>query len=444
MQAVSGDWEHVLRLAESKVGKHNSEAWLRPVRPLGLRDGGFHLEVPTPFFKDWILGNFADPIREAMTETFGQPTNLVFHVQEKQQGDLFEAPQPPLPTAQPSGRKKTGLVQNFTFSAFVVGGCNQFAHAAATAVGKRPGDGYNPLFVYGGVGLGKTHLINAIGHAALGRDGRERVMYLSSEAFTNELVVHIQRNRMTEFKNKFRRADVLIVDDVQFLSGRERTQEEFFHTFNSLHGSNKQIVLSSDTAPEHIAGLEERLRNRFESGLIADIQPPDLETRCAILKKKARAKRLDLPDEVALFIASKVTSNVRQLEGALTRLAALAALHQKTDITIDFARQVLKNLSVKPKNVSVVHIQQTVADHFGVSVKDLTSKRRTRRVTFPRQLGMYLSRKLSCASYPAIGTHFGGRDHTTALHACKSIAKRLESDAELSDLVRKLESLIDA
>ena len=297
--------------------------------------------------------------------------------------------------------------------------------------------------MYGGVGLGKTHLINAIGHATLGRDGRERVMYLSSEAFTNELVVHIQRNRMTEFKNKFRRADVLIVDDVQFLSGRERTQEEFFHTFNSLHESNKQIVLSSDTAPEDITGLEERLRNRFESGLIADIQPPDLETRCAILKKKARAKRLDLPDEVALFIASRVTSNVRQLEGALTRLAALAALHQKTDITLDFARQVLKHLSVKPKTVSIAHIQQTVADHFGVSVKDLTSRRRTKRVTFPRQIGMYLSRKLTGASYPMIGSHFGGRDHTTVLHACKSIAKRLESDMELSDSVRKLEALTD-
>lgn len=441
---MSGEWEQVLRLAEAKVGKHNSEAWLRPIRPLGLQDGGFHLEVPTPFFKDWILGNFAAPVREAISETFGQPTSLVFHVQNKQQGELFEAAQPSPPASKPSGRKKTGLVQNFTFSSFVVGGCNQFAHAAATAVGKRPGDSYNPLFVYGGVGLGKTHLINAIGHATLGRDGRERVVYLSSEAFTNELVVHIQRNRMTEFKNKFRRADVLIVDDVQFLSGRERTQEEFFHTFNSLHESNKQIVLSSDTAPEDITGLEERLRNRFESGLIADIQPPDLETRCAILKKKARAKRLDLPDEVALFIASKVTANVRQLEGALTRLAALAALHQKTDVTLDFARQVLKHLSVKSKTVSIAHIQQTVADHFGVSVKDLTSKRRTKRVTLPRQIGMYLSRKLTGASYPTIGSHFGGRDHTTVLHACKSIARRLESDVELSDSVRKLEALTDA
>ena len=437
-------WERVLGIVEGKVGKTNSETWLKPIRPLGLQDDTFHLEVPSALFKDWLLSHLVGPLENALTEVLGQPTHLILHVQEKPQGELF-LEEEKKQTAEEKGRgggKKNGLIQNYTFSSFVVGGGNQFAHAAARAVSKHPGKSYNPLFIYGGVGLGKTHLINAIGHETSVRRGGDNIVYLSSESFTNELIVHIRKNRMTEFKNKFRRADVLILDDVQFLSGRERTQEEFFHTFNSLHDSSKQIVLTSDKFPNEIGGLEERLRNRFEWGLIADIQPPDLETRVAILQKKSRAKRISLPDDVALFIASHVTSNVRELEGGLTRLGALAALNQ-ADITVNFARQALQNLvTAKEKEVSIETVQKTVSKYFSVSVADITSKKRTKLVLFPRQVGMFLCRKLAGASYPMIGMRFGGKDHTTVLHACKIIEKRSKKDEELRDIINRIEIMI--
>ena len=435
-------WERVLGIVEGQVGKTNSETWLKPIQPLGLQDDVFHLEVPSVLFKDWLLSNLVGPLENAFTEVFGQPTHLVLHVQEKPQGELFPKEEKDQP-AQGKGRgKKDGLIQNYTFSSFVVGGGNQFAHAAAKAVSKHPGKSYNPLFIYGGVGLGKTHLINAIGHETSGKQGKDNIVYLSSESFTNELIAHLRKNRMTEFKNRFRRADVLILDDVQFLSGRERTQEEFFHTFNSLHDSSKQIILTSDKFPNEIGGLEERLRNRFEWGLIADIQPPDLETRVAILQKKSRAQRISLPDDVALFIASHVTSNVRELEGGLTRLGALAALNQ-ADITVNFARQVLKNLVTdQEKKVSIETIQRTVSKYFGVSVADITSKKRTKLVSFPRQVGMFLCRKLAGASYPMIGMRFGGKDHTTVLHACHTIENRSKKDEELRDIINRIEIMI--
>ena len=435
-------WERVLGIVEGQVGKTNSETWLKPIRPLGLQDDVFHLEVPSALFKDWLLSNLVGPLENALTEVLGQPTHLVLHVQEKPQGELFPADEQEQPTQGKGRGKKDGLIQNYTFSSFVVGGGNQFAHAAAKAVSKHPGKSYNPLFIYGGVGLGKTHLINAIGHETSAKRGKDSIVYLSSESFTNELIAHLRKNRMTEFKNRFRRADVLILDDVQFLSGRERTQEEFFHTFNSLHESNKQIILTSDKFPNEIGGLEERLRNRFEWGLIADIQPPDLETRVAILQKKSRARRIPLPDDVALFIASHVTSNVRELEGGLTRLGALAALNQ-ADITVNFARQVLKNMVTdQEKKVSIETVQRTVSKYFGVSIADMTSKKRTKIVSFPRQVGMFLCRKLAGASYPMIGMRFGGKDHTTILHACHTIENRLKKDEELRDIINRIEIMI--
>ncbi len=435
-------WERVLGIVEGQVGRTNSETWLKPIRPLGLQDEAFHLEVPSALFKDWLLSNLVGPLENAFTEVLGQPTHLVLHVREKPQGELFPEEEREQ-TVQGKGKgKKDGLIQNYTFSSFVVGGGNQFAHAAAKAVSKHPGKSYNPLFIYGGVGLGKTHLINAIGHETSGKQGKDNIVYLSSESFTNELIAHLRKNRMTEFKNRFRRADVLILDDVQFLSGRERTQEEFFHTFNSLHESSKQIILTSDKFPNEIGGLEERLRNRFEWGLIADIQPPDLETRVAILQKKSRVKRIPLPDDVALFIASHVTSNVRELEGGLTRLGAMAALNQ-ADITVNFAQQVLKNLVTdQEKKVSIETIQRTVSKYFGVSVADITSKKRTKMVSFPRQVGMFLCRKLAGASYPMIGMRFGGKDHTTVLHACHTIENRSKKDEELRDIINRIEIMI--
>jgi chromosomal replication initiator protein len=289
------------------------------------------------------------------------------------------------------------------------------------------------------VGLGKTHLVNAIGHESLVKQGRGSIFYLSSESFTNQLITHLRSDRMDDFKNKFRQADVLILDDVQFLSGRERTQEEFFHTFNSLYDAHKQIILTSDKFPHEISGLEERLRNRFEWGLIADIQPPDLETRVAILQKKAQAKKIPLPSEVAIFIASHISSNVRELEGSLTRLEAVAVLTRNV-ITIDFARQVLQNLlKEKDKEISVEAVQKAVCKYFGIRVADLNSKRRTNLVTFPRQVAMFLCRKLAGASYPMIGMRFGGKDHTTVLYACSTIEKRLKKDEELRAIIDRIE-----
>ena len=437
-------WEQVLGLVEERVGKTNTDTWLKPLRPLAVDADTFHLEVPSALFRDWLLSHLVGPVEEAFGEVRGQPTHLVLHVREKPQGELFPAAESK-EAAQAEDKavaQKNGLVAHYTFSSFVVGGSNQFAHAAARAVSTHPGKNYNPLFIYGGVGLGKTHLINAIGHETLVKKGSGSVVYLSSESFTNELIAHLRRNRMAEFKNKFRRAEVLILDDVQFLSGRERTQEEFFHTFNALHDANKQIILTSDKFPHEIRGLEERLRNRFEWGLIADIQPPDLETRVAILQKKARTKRIALPDEVALFLASHVTSNVRELEGGLTRLGALAAL-QQAQLTVSFAKQALHDLLSEPaKDVSIERVQKTVSKYFGIRVADLTSKRRTKLITLPRQVAMFLCRKLAAASYPMIGMRFGGKDHTTVLHACHTIETRLKQDEELRDILTRIEIML--
>jgi chromosomal replication initiator protein len=437
-------WEQVLETIEEKIGKTNTETWLRPIRPLALRDDTLHLEVPNILFRDWLQGNLLGPLQETLAGILGYEAHVVIHVGTRPQGELFPAGEENSEKGDLSrpARKRNGLVLNYTFSTFVVGAGNQFAHAAARAVADHPGKHYNPLFIYGGVGLGKTHLINAIGHEALVRQGRGMVFYLSSESFTNELIAHLRRDRMDDFKNKFRQADLLILDDVQFLSGRERTQEEFFHTFNSLYDTHKQIVLTSDKFPNEISGLEERLRNRFEWGLIADIQPPDLETRIAILQKKAQEKRIPLPSEAALFIASNITANVRELEGSLTRLGALATL-SNSPITIDFTRQVLQNLvKGKEKEISIESVQKTVCKYFGVRVGDLTSKRRTHLVSFPRQVAMFLCRKLAGASYPMIGMRFGGKDHTTALYACSAIEKRLKKDAELRAVIERLERMI--
>ncbi len=444
MQSV---WEQVLGLIEEKVGKTTTETWLKPIRPLALRDDTLHLEVPSALFRDWLLGNLLKPLNESLAATLGYPAQVSIHVGDKPQGELFPADDAEVEKEVEKAdlsrsTRKGGLVSHYTFSTFVVGAGNQFAHAAAHAVADHPGRHYNPLFIYGGVGLGKTHLINAVGHATLAQQGRSSVFYLSSESFTNELIAHLRRDRMDDFKNKFRQADALILDDVQFLSGRERTQEEFFHTFNTLYDAHKQIVLTSDKFPNEIGGLEERLRNRFEWGLIADIQPPDLETRVAILQKKAQMKKIALPPEVALFIAANVTSNVRELEGGLTRLGALAAL-TRTAVTIDFARQVLQNLvKGKAKEISVETVQKAVCKYFSLRVADLTSKRRTQLVAFPRQVAMFLCRKLAGASYPMIGLRFGGKDHTTALYACSAIETRLKKDDELRAVIERIERLV--
>jgi chromosomal replication initiator protein len=306
-------------------------------------------------------------------------------------------------------------------------------------VANQPGDNYNPLFIYGGVGLGKTHLVNAIGHRAAAQRAGLKVFYLSSESFMNELIASLRRDKMDEFKRKFRNVDILILDDVQFIAGKERTQEEFFHTFNSLYESHKQIVITSDKFPKEIPGIEDRLRNRFEWGLIADIQPPDMETRVAILQKKAEVEGVQLPHDVAIFLASNIDSNVRELEGSLTRLGAFASLTKAT-ITVDLAKDVLRNtLNNARREITVENIQKMICDYFNVKLGDLKAKRRTQSIALPRQVAMYLCRKYTDASFPGIGDKFGGRDHSTVIHASKTIERKIKEDQNMQITIEKLE-----
>jgi chromosomal replication initiator protein len=435
-------WDKTLDLLQQKVGKNNVETWIKPIRFLALRDETLHLEVPSTLFRDWLTGNLLKPVEETLALILGYPAQVRLHVNAKAQQELFPQMIPEQPDNQPRLSPRGGLIPNYTFATFVVGAGNQFAHAAAKAVVSSPAERYNPLFIYGGVGLGKTHLVNALGHELLHNRAATQCFYVSSESFTNELISSLRRDKMEDFKGKFRKADVLIVDDVQFLSGRERTQEEFFHTFNSIHDNHKQIVLTSDKFPNEIKGLEDRLRNRFEWGLIADIQPPDLETRVAILQKKAQLQKIVLPYEVAMFIAVNVTSNIRELEGGLTRLGAFASISH-TPITVELAHQVLHNLlKDKKKEISVEAVQKAVSKYYGLGVGDITSKKRSHLITLPRQVAMYLCRKLTQTSYPMIGLRFGGKDHTTALHAFGNIERRLKEDAELRATMERIECII--
>jgi chromosomal replication initiator protein len=346
------------------------------------------------------------------------------------------------PSHQSPTLTASGLIPKYTFSNFVIGSSNQFAHAASVAVANQPGESYNPLFLYGGVGLGKTHLANAIGHTVLTKRPDRRVFYIPSESFMNELISCLRHDRMDAFKSKYRSIDTLILDDIQFIAGKERTQEEFFHTFNSLYESRRQIVITSDRLPREIAGLEDRLRTRFEWGLIADIQAPDMETRVAIIQKKAALEGISLPMDVAVFLATHIDSNVRELEGSLTRVTAFASLYN-TPISIDLTREVLQNtLNEKIREITVESIQKAVCNYFNIKPSDLKSKRRARDVAFPRHLAMYLCRKLTSASFPTIGNSFGGRDHSTVIHASVSIEKKLQKDPTMQATIAKLEKTL--
>lgn len=335
------------------------------------------------------------------------------------------------------------LNPKYTFDSFVIGNSNRFAHAASLAVAESPAKAYNPLFIYGGVGLGKTHLMHAIGHYILQNNPNAKVVYVSSEKFTNELINAIKDDKNEEFRTKYRSVDVLLIDDIQFIAGKERTQEEFFHTFNTLHEANKQIILSSDRPPKEIPTLEDRLRSRFEWGLIADIQAPDFETRMAILKKKADVEKLNVPNEVMVYIATKIKSNIRELEGALIRIIAYSSLTNR-EVTVDLATEALKDIisNKQNKSITIDLIQDVVATYFNLRVEDLKSQRRTRNVAYPRQIAMYLSRKLTDMSLPKIGEEFGGRDHTTVIHAYEKISESLNKDESLehtiNDITKKL------
>jgi len=442
-------WSRVTEVLREKIGSQNLETWFQPALFLGVHDTRAILQLPNRFFIDWISEHHQRALLESFREVLGtEVAHVVLRVNPNPQGELFPSSDRRRESAAAEAPRRLarrgGLVPRYTFANFVVGASNKFAHAAAEAVANKPGEHYNPLFIYGGVGLGKTHLINAIGHQVLERGPGAKVGYFSAESFMNELISAIREKRMDDFKNRFRKVDVLILDDAQFLAGREQTQVEFFHTFNTLHESHRQIVLSSDKFPKDIPQLEERLRNRFEWGLIADIQAPDIETRVAILLKKAELEGLPLAHDVALFLASKFEANIRELEGSLTRLGALASFLQKP-ITVEFAREVLKDL-VKDRNpqITVESVQQVVSAQFAVKITDLKSPKRTKSLAFARQVAMYLARKLTRASLPSIGEKFGNRDHSTVFHAVHVIEKRREEDPGFHATMAGLERMVES
>lgn len=470
---MNGVWQKAAVRIREALGQVGYETWIQPLNFVSLEDRTATIETPNKFFRDWINERYATLLRTSVSAEAGEPVDIRLtlavdqnnfsngnaetngntqvngNAQGNGNGHAKTNGQRSAQTAsdQPfRGELHPQLIPRYTFAEFVVGSSNQFAHAAALAAANQPGEKYNPLFIYGGVGLGKTHLATAIGHHIWSSGGGARtrkVLFMPAEVFMNELISSLRRDRMGEFKEKFRRVDALILDDVQFLAGRERTQEEFFHTFNSLHADRHQIVLTSDKVPRDITGLEERLRNRFESGLIADIAPPDLETRVAIVQKKAALDHLDFPPDVALWIAQNISSNVRELEGSLTRLAAFSSIG-KSPITVEFARQALRDLvrthEAKP---DIEVIQKTVSDFFHIRLADLKSKKRTQHIAFCRQVAMYLCRKMTDGSFPTIGEHFG-RDHSTVIHAYNLILRRINSDSAFRFSIEKIERELKA
>lgn len=435
-------WNKVLALVSEKISERSFDIWLKPLQLKQMGQNTVEIEVPNKFFKDWVMDNYSLLIKDALQQVTKRAYSLNILIKENQETkDYYDQVQnvlPPKPIL-PSLRDD-GLNSNYTFESFVVGSCNQFAHAASLAVANVPAKDYNPLFIYGGVGLGKTHLLNAIGNKIVQNAPLLKVCYISSEKFTNELINCLKNEKMTDFRNKYRNKDVLLLDDIQFLGGKERTQEEFFHTFNSLYDSHKQIVITSDKLPKDIPGLEERLRSRISWGLIADIQPPDIETKVAILSKKAEYFNISLPDEVGLFLASNLGSNIRELEGALTRLRAFSSLTGQ-EINISMANEILKDLiQDRQKIITIENIQKCIANFYNLKISDLKSNKKLKVYTLPRQIAMYLCRNLTKASFPEIGNKFGGKDHSTVIHACHQIEKKIKQDLEIKNIIETLKS----
>ena len=405
------------------------DSWVRPCRLLAVEGDHLRIGAPNRFSRDWLMQHHLDALQHAAAEVIGGQPRVSIVVDDSISPAADDPP--PAPPGRPSGGGTEGLNPRYIFDTFVVGSSNQFAQAACQAVAELPSKAYNPLFIYGGVGLGKTHLLHAVGHETVRLFPGMTVVYLSSERFTNELINAIRYDRTAEFRSRYRTIDLLLIDDIQFISGKERTQEEFFHTFNDLYESRKQIIVSSDCSPKEIPEIEERLRSRFEWGLIADIQPPDFETRVAILKKKAAVERVRLADDVSYLIASRIKSNIRELEGSLTRMIAFCALTGR-EMSVELAQEVLSDLwGDEEKIITIEQIQRKVSDFFGVKLSDLKAKNRTKAVAFPRQIAMYLARQLTHASLAEVGRAFGGKDHTTVLHAVDKLQTLLQEDPKL-------------
>lgn len=450
--ATANPWLRILGALEKKISRHSYDTWLKPTRFSHSNGLIIFVRVPTPEFRH-IGEKFGDLIQEALDILALEFQDVKFVTAEedpsvppiRSDGGFAPvsatAPSAPTPVAKQQRFDWDSAAQlnpKYTFEAFVIGSGNQFAHAAAQAVAERPSKAYNPLFLYGGVGMGKTHLMQAIGHEVKRRQPHSSICYISSEKFTNELINSLRYDRMTSFRDKFRNVDVLLIDDIQFLAHKERMQEEFFHTFNALHESMKQIVIASDRPPKELAEIEDRLRSRFEWGLIADIQPPDLETKVAILQKKAESEKVTLSTDLALYIASNVRTNVRELEGALIRLMAYCSL-TGAEISLPTAQQVLKNfIDSQARKITIDAIQKAVAEQFGLRATEIKAKSNSRAIVFPRQIAMYLSKQMTEASLPEIGRQFGGKHHTTVMHSIGKIEEQRQGDKDLNRLLNKL------
>jgi chromosomal replication initiator protein len=445
MQAAAQQtWDIARNHIRSTLGTETFDLWFAPIRPRSQNQSSLVLEVADNFSESWLKDNYVEILEEAVSQASGRQLEIQFEVAPQRVCCTNAYVSQTQPTqAQPAAQRIASEAlfnPASNFETFVVGNNNNFAHAAALAVAKSPGKAYNPLFLYGGVGLGKTHLLHAIGHRVLSEKKGARVAYLSSERFTNEYIDGIQNNQLGRFRTKYRHTDVLLIDDVQFLAGKERIQEEFFHTFNTLHEGRKQIVLTCDRPAAEIQNLQQRLVSRFEWGLVTDLQPPDVEMRLAILRKKAQLLGLQIPEEITGFLASRIRTNIRRLEGALIRVASYATLTGKK-LNIEIVEGLLREILHEEGRhcISIEVIQKKVAEHFDLRLADMTGKRRPENIAFPRQIAMYLSRQLTQHSLNVIGEAFGGRDHGTVLHACRAVKDRMEVDAQVRQVVQRLE-----
>lgn len=446
-------WEKVLTLAQEKVSYPSYQTFLKDTKLHSLENDEAVIVIDDPFVANWLKSHYVEIIQTALYEAIGHEIMPVFYSEDELANMQSDSEQSSNHSQQPKDRYESGVDEarigdeqfnmHNTFETFVIGPGNRFPHAASLAVAEAPAQAYNPLFIYGGVGLGKTHLMHAIGHYVLANNPDAKVIYTSSEKFTNEFIKSIRDNKTEQFREKYRNIDVLLIDDIQFIQNKEQTQEEFFHTFNELHQANKQIVISSDRPPKEIAKLEDRLRSRFEWGLIVDITPPDYETRMAILHKKIEEENLNIPSEALTYIANQIQSNIRELEGALTRVLAFSKL-QGQPITTELTAAALKDIiqAPKTKKITIQDIQKIVGQYYSVKIEDFSAKKRTKSIAYPRQIAMYLSRELTDFSLPKIGEEFGGRDHTTVIHAHEKILKDINNDPTFKQEVENLEKEI--
>jgi len=436
-------WKKTQKSLREKIGETSYETWFSSLNVKEKSPETLLIETPDEFFKNWIIEHYLDAIETIINELSSSNINIEFEVNSRFFSDKPKkhnfAEQEEI---YPPEKESSIIAPRFTFENFVVGAGNRFSHAASLAVADSPAKAYNPLFIYGGVGLGKTHLMQSIANRIRVKQPKTKFCYLSSETFTNDLIDAIRHRSAAQFRQRFRSVDVLLVDDIHFIAGKESTQEEFFHTFNELHENHKQIVISSDKPPKSITNLEERLRSRFAWGLITDIQPPDFETRVAILRKKIERESTKVPDDVIIFIAEQIKTNIRELEGALVRVLAYSLLEEKT-ISLAMAKTILKDMVIETtKIINVDMVQKIVANHFNISLFDLKASRRNKNIVLPRQVAMYLARTLTNLSLPEIGGFFGGKDHTTVLHSCKKIEREIGTNAQLKNTIDQLSTEI--